>query len=73
MSADTDAKLKALEKALDDMQGAIRKIFQENNTMIAMVAKISDDVGTLKGEVATIKKELQEKAKRELTLGRTNY
>lgn len=73
MSADTDAKLKALEKALEEMQGAIRRIFQENNTAVAMIAKISDDVNTLKGDVANIKKDLTERAKRELAMGRTNY
>jgi hypothetical protein len=70
---EVEAKLKLMEKSLEELQGAIRRIFQENNGTLATLSKMSETLSAVKAEVATLKQEANDRAKRELTLGRTNY
>lgn len=72
-AAETEARVKGIEKSMDEMQSAVRRIFQENTATLTTLSKLSEDVATLKADVALIKKNIEDKAKKELSLGRTNY
>ncbi len=71
--AEVETRLKSVEKSLDELQGAIRRIFQENNGTLTTLSKVSEGLSTVKAEVATLKQEANDRAKKELSLGRTNY
>ncbi len=70
---EVETRLTSLEKSLDELQSAIRRIFQENNGTLSTLSKISETLSTVKAEVSTLKQEANDKAKKDLTLGRTNY
>lgn len=70
---ETESKLKAIDKSIDDFQNAIRRMAQESNSVLTIVSKLSEDVAVLKSDVALLKREQQEKEKKALALGRTNY
>lgn len=53
-----DAKTKALEKALEEFQGAIRRHGEELNNLTSMLSKVSGDLSTLKVEMTNLKTQL---------------
>lgn len=68
-----EEKVNALQRQLTDMEGAIRRIAQENNNLVAMVVKLSDDLSASKGEVALLKRNAEAKAKADAKAGVTKY
>jgi peptidoglycan hydrolase CwlO-like protein len=70
---EVESRLLGLEKSLEELQSAIRRIFQENNSNVSTLAKVSENLAKVQAEVATMKLEAEEKAKRDLKLGRTAY
>lgn len=50
-----EQKVKSLEKALSDAEGAIRKFSQVESNLLGMISKISTELSTLKVDVANLK------------------
>lgn len=70
---DVEGKVEVLEKQLSEMQSAIRRMAQESNNLVSMVSKLSSDLTTVRGELATFKKEADVKAKAQGQAGVTRY
>jgi septal ring factor EnvC (AmiA/AmiB activator) len=70
---EVEARLAGLEKSLEELQSAIRRIAQENNGTLTTLGKISEGLATVKAEVATLKTESEIRTRNELNLGRTKY
>ncbi len=68
-----EERVSALQNQLTDMEGAIRRMAQENNSLVSMVAKISDDLNASKADVATLKRSAEARARAEAKAGVTKY
>lgn len=73
MEKETQVRLAGVDKSIDEMRDTVRRIFQDNNTVLSILSKLSDDVNGLKAELSLLKKELSDKDKKAANLGRTNY
>lgn len=68
-----EERVTALQAQLSDMEDAIRRIATENNNLVSMVAKLSDDLSSSKADVATLKRNAELKAKADARAGVTKY
>lgn len=68
-----EEKVSGLQKQLSEMEGAIRSLAQENNSLVSMVAKISDDLQGSKADLAVLKARAEAKAKADALAGVTKY
>ena len=68
-----EEKVNALQRQFTDMEDAIRRLAQENNNLVGMLSKLSDDLNTSKGEVAMLKRNAEAKAQADARAGVTKY
>lgn len=66
-------KVNGLQKQISEMEDAFRRLSQENNNLVGMIAKLSDDLGTTKIDVTNMKRAAEAKAKAEAKAGITKY
>lgn len=60
-----------LERELDDMRGAVRKMAQDVNNLLSSVAKLNEEQNNNKAEVANLKIDL--KALQKQVVSATSY
>jgi septation ring formation regulator EzrA len=72
-SKEVEVKLTSVEKSVEEMRDAVRRLFQENSNNLSLLSKVSEELNKLKAEVSNLKTDLKQKEKAQSNLGRTNY
>lgn len=68
-----DPKVEGLEKSFTEMQDAIRRLSQECNSLVSMVAKLSEELNKVNGQLQIHKMEVEAKFKALNKIGATTY